>query len=695
MKSIDYIIAIDFGMSNTKVYSWDIKTDKVSPVKLGKDVCGIIPTVVRLPKSDCLAINFFDKPQNMQEIGDKSAFEEFVKKLYKGIMSNNHNLNYNKKTDEGNYLVAISYPLNWSEKEGRELLEMVKNCIPSARYAIKQEEITLMKNSNREMDSSIVCSLNAQNFSYIITSETSNSSDSNESIQVFQHKGLGLNRIEIYVLGKVLDYINSNQTDGLDEELVNYIKNEKINEAEFFIRKKKELLLQREYADKQKAKGSLLCQWIEDAIDDYCIDMSKFLQDAKHSMYKETSGYKYGMNIEDYKFKITISIIGGPSDFIENTIKSVFPNADIKIEDVFCICKDMLEQVKDTYNETEKLFEKFKDELINPERNQKFLDDTASMVSVSLSRLCKQNENNSALFHNLQTYVVNNEKTSCNDFHLIINRFFTDDLCRLFSLEFCKEIENDYINIFNDLTKKIFSVFNDYKSISIENYFDFSIEPFNYYHDHLKKHMTQHVYSNMFSLFIESDLTRQRDDKKRRKGYLLFLDYLQNQRLVNSTPPISWILLENEYQCKLFLSDIYFLNTGILLSPTIYRKGEVNLNYLQNVIKYIFNSFSEDYPKQGLTPISIIKDKILSLNKFNFDTYLSVKRLIDEETISKSAQIIVNTLNIDNLENPILYDKILDFFNLSQEDINRCKEETENLSLYDIVEKKYLKYGIE
>ena len=690
MKPIEFIIAIDINNTCTKVLCKDILKECLLPVKFGEGFDdGIIPTFVENETNGELITNFYDKPKIMIELGYVSAFDQFLQELYSRIIAVLPMLQCYNSAEDANFVVAISYPVGWCKEEGTELLAIVQERIPTALFSIPQEKEILKTESFYENEPSIVGSFNPSYFTYI-------TSLYGESQEIVTHKGLGLNRIELYMLERAISSIENGNTEMLDKDLYELIKSNKMMEAEMFLRRKKykfiEKTTEKNDKDKENIKDELILSWFEDAKKEFCSDFYNFLAGEKKRIK-----YKRKFIYNDDDFSLTVYLFGGYSKFLDETIRSVFPDAKIHYEeDMFCVGKWMLDFIEDILSKANAKYEEFKHALLSSHNDSELHKSLSTMVSNAI-KTSYSHSDKGVLHKKLYSFVERDYNMTLIDFTNDIKEFINEDLPSLYTDEFYKEICCGYYSVLDSVITDIMkkgNTNNDFLSLNISDYFSFNISSFSYYHGNLKKYLRKPVYSSIFFWLNESDLLKDLYKDSRKVIFQKFIEYLQNTVLVNRLPKISWVILENKYAWIRYFMDAICINEDISITK---KKSVSNINFsdLELVINYIFNQFASKYLRQGRITNINIDVKTPLLDKFNFDTYAYIRYIIGEKTIVKPADETIYSLNVEKPKNQILYDKIIDFFNLSQEDINRCKEEKENLSLYDIVEKKYLKYGIE
>ena len=647
MRPVEYFIAIDFGTANTKVLCWDINKNSTFPMKLGNGrPDGIAPTVVDVPERKGIVINFWGKPKDMNCVGDIPVFQKFVRELYDNILRNAPMLNFETISAEPNFLVVISYPAEWSVDDGKELLSLVKECIPSVQYAIQQEKVALKQLEHSVMIPSIVGSFNASNFTYLTTSAY--------GFQTFSvNKGLNLDFIDSYLLENAMTAVLNGNTRDLDNKLVELISHDNIVEAELFLRYKKELLMGKKSLGNNsiEEEDKWILDWIEKAEQEFCEKFKLFLQDEKKQItnkripiYNETD------------FEATILLIGGYSDFLDNTIQSVFPSVTIYHNDIFYIAECIIEDIKEIYKEACDSFDSLREEILGEEKEQKFINDSAKMVSEAI-KVSYNKSRKEDLFAKLYKFVGRDYRTSLAGFTHDIRNFFSKDITLLFTDDFIGELGIGYSTILSSFINQLFlskNESNKYQILDIRQYFDFQISPFYYFHDNIRKYMKKPVYTKLFLFFNERKLTLSLDQDDRNKAFDGFKEYLGENYLVNKPALFSWVLLEKNDAWQHYFMDIYCINKDFILTKqTIIT--EVGLKDLENVINYIFNKLVSVSNTQDVIPFSNAGVKEPLSEEFDFKTYVYIKRLIGDKMIEKPKDDILNSLCINNLDVLSLY----------------------------------------
>lgn len=704
MTPVEYFVAIDFGTASTKVLCWDVKTDKTYQIKLGKEKDdGIMPSVVKMDDTNDVIINFFDKPSNMEATGDIHVFRQFVRILFYSILVNNHFLTFNKEDLASNFLVIISYPFTWNIEEGNALLREVRGIIPVVRYAIRQEEVTFITKRRRP---SIVLEFSPTKMLY----------KSNDRIAA--HYGLGLRRIDEYMLEKIVNAVEEQNTQKLDSSLVSLIKEGKLSEVELILRELKNVFLSKKKNVLQADEPINL--WFQEAINDYNQNLTTFLEIIKESIKDNP--------IKNVKPKaaetFTVYLFGCPLDNIESILNKVFCNyyrVDVQKMNVFQICEDMIDFIKFCYNKTISIYKEAITKLTSPDKNGQYLMASTKMVNKALNnffvRHVENNCTNDGLAQLLKTYSIRDDRTSDKDFETNIDFFISDKLKNFFDAELFAELKQGYANILNNSVEEIIRTHiatNNTKMICISQYMDFDFTSFNYVNDYLSIYLEDEVFSKCRSFYERKKPNEPRDRKHRKDVCKYFLSYIQKGIIVDKEGMFCWAVLENEDNFKLYILDNYCINRTIIISMGEYTRSMlvepypidkklISLNSLENVINYVFDVFiKETLIKDhvqiiGNVQLHDIEELYMSLVKFDYDTYVRLKRKIGDKKIESNYEDNIR-LSVFNPFYSDLYSKIIDFFELNTWEVqDLIKNEAPSYvigHLFLIVIQKYLKYGI-
>lgn len=645
MIPVEYFVAIDFGTANTKVLCWDINEKDIDknifPLRLGDGLeDGLIPTVFEDSESQIININFFDTPSRMQILGDNDTFTYFVKELFDKIIDNNKStLFFDEEKEDCNFLVVISYPEMWEEKDGASLLALVQKNIPPARYAIKAEYNAFaekyLRNKKSEEEKWLVGEINSCRFACLTTRPCDNVSF---FYSVYEQS------IELYMLERAISLVELKDYNNLDKELIHLIEQNRIPEAEYNLRKKKELLLLERKSEKPKG-DSIYDKMLDEALMKFCTDFENALRTFKNNNFIPNNIFL----IENIN-----------NSLLDSVVRKVYPHAEIMYENTFGLCRGVLQYFQVLYCESNKCYSDFKNDLLDTSNKSVFLTESCKYVSSLFSEICITYDEK---FKN--DYVLHPSKTSYNDFAESLVSFFENDLPIHFDKLFTERLGRGHLDICNKIAQSVMSpddtnIYND-----IGNYFHLTILPCKYSCDYLRYRFVSEVFNKMYRIW-DADMAAERKIKDREKAYNEIMKYFSNTQLVNDIPKISWTLLTESEIIRLYMLDTYLMNLNLLVSANVNKTASIDLLVIQSVINYAINKIIEEY-FEGLYQLNNDKwtfnsnSQVQFWKTFDFSTYLLIKNQIGKQFVELNTGKLEESTNIKK-DYPILFSMLKSFF---------------------------------
>lgn len=650
MKSLEYVIVIDFGIANTKCICWDVKNNKNIPVRFDKQQReGILYTTTEYQGR--FYTNFFDKPSCMTQVGDMPVFTNFAKDLFRKIIANNPFLCCSDVKNPGeNFIVVVSYPSMWDEEDGSALLQILQKLLPSVRYAIR-EDVALRELLFHKEEQGLVVDIGAGK---VVTYD-------NHSSRIYF--GFSLSQIESRMTEKALlvcnDQDNSISTD-INPDLLRCIQNDDISRAEHILKCVKERL--NETGGSKESPKSIEEKWFYDSL----YELNPFVEATFRKIKTRVGNCK------------TFYVTGGMSDYIGETISTVFSSqSEIEVIGLFGICYGIINFFKRVYQQSCELMQQMHSKMLSDSDYSTFNSSCSELANGIISRIClKEGEKK------LQNYVNRSDRTSFNDLTKDVKRFITDKLPKFLDSTIAQEmgigISCKVDNLCNSIIEDI--EIPDRNEVLIQNsfsnYITLSINPVLYSHENLSSELYDKVYRIHY---VSVTLDKPREYSQRNDVFELLMNYFKNNKLVNRSPKISWSLIEETELFLMYCLDTICMNCNSILSLcTPFKNCHVDLSNIRNTINYSINMIIQEGTKKNYELVDGVltykkSSKIRDWDSFDFDTYIKISKSLKSNYIELQKDIInLSTITIYDLYKnyPNIYQKLKNFFCLEISDID-------------------------
>lgn len=655
MKALDYIIVINFGITNTKLKCWDIKKDISFPVFLGEQYQeGLLPTATEY-KGKFYA-DFFNRPSCMTQVGDMPIFTYFAKELFGTILKNNPFLScVNRNEAWWNFLIIISYPSMWDHEDGFALLQTLQQLLPTIRFAIREDI------SYREL-----CANNEEPQFLIDMGAGKTVAFDGQSAKVIY--SFSEQQVESKMMEKAMMALNQEKTKGLNSKLVKTIREEDFTRAEYILRRIKEDV--QTVGTSKESPNGIEEQWCKDSIKELHPLAEAMFRKLKSQIGNETS----------------ISFSGGISynaDVFLNSFNS--NNKQIRNWGLFGVCDGMIYYFKRIYEQVSEYQNKMSSKILSDSSYSTFNISIDDLVSKTIVALWKTHGKEV-----LNEYVERWGRTSYEEYIQDITAFVNNILPQFYTEGIIEKLSEDFMPIINEVSKECiedieFDDFTDeYIPNKIEKYLMLKLSPFLHSYTRLRSDLINNVFEKCHD-WQEANLTKNREDKdRRRRAYNQLWKFLDEYKIINSTPKISWVILENKNIMDLFMLDTFCLNCKTIdVIPFVPKVQKIDLEKLQNVINYAFNQIIDE----GLRDIYRIENDKLVYNSesrvanwevFDFNTYVEICNIINDKAVkvdfkqlkvSKqisgkfglSAFVVSNGISKDY---PHIFTKLNTFFNV-------------------------------
>ena len=681
MINIDYIVIINFGTANTKCMCWNINNKQISPIFLGKEYKdGIYPTTTIY--NGKFYSKFFDKPSNMNLIGDYPIFSNFAKELFSKITYNNKYLTYNDNENASwNYIVVISYPYMWEIQEGESLLKILQKLLPPVRYAIR-EDVALKELLADKEEHSIIIDLGAEKTVVYDGNFTKN-------LYSFSYS-----QIESRMLEKALIEYTSHDGDKGKNEIEILLHKNDINQVEYLLKGVKDECLTSE--DSKKETIDIEKQWLFDSLH----GLRDTIEDTFRKIKDDSSNYN------------TIIINGVYSKYIEEILLSVFSQQS-KVESLglFGICTGIIKYFKQILDQVSAFKQCLHSELLSEDDNSIIIKKTRKLACETIATCCESHGK-----EQLSNYVKRDDRTTYNDFTQDFYKFANVELPNYYKQEMIELLSNNYWTIIDEITKQIlnpdkfYDLNIDYSCNKINNYLKYDITPFSY--ELSKVHLYQGIFHKVLDPcheYTKANTEKSRKPEEREKVYNQFWNVLNNKN--NSilyfiyVPKLSWVLLAEKTIIDLYALDTYCMNCkSIIASPLVPSVQTISFSAIQNVINYIFNIIIAEgsngyYRINNSKLVYYPNSQAKNWEKFNFETYENIKKRIGNLTIELENTYYAS-LNIDEkLDIPynsskifcIIY-KLNECFELGISPDNWCRSYWSDYKIKELYKKVYTKF---
>lgn len=611
MKELEYIIVIDFGTTNTKLKCWNINKDIYFPVYLGKQYHeGLLPTATEY--NGKFYANFFNRPSCMKQVGDMPIFSCFAKKLFGALLKNNPFLSCIDRNDPWwNFLIVISYPSMWDHEDGYALLHILQQLLPAVRYAIREDIAYRELCANKEEPHLIIDMGAGKTVVY----------DGQSAKVIYSYSE---HLIESKMVEKAMMAFNQEDTNGMNPKLVNAIREEDFVKTEYLLKCIKEDV--QTIGTSKESPNGIEEQWCKDSIKELSPNAEVMFRKIKSHIGTDTS----------------ISFSGGESYHEDVLLNSIFSNAkEIRNWGLFGVCDGMINYFKRINEQVSELHNELSAKIQSESCYSTFNTSTYDLVSKTIVDLWKAHGKEI-----LNEYVERWERTSYEDYIQDITAFVNNILPQFYTENIIDNLSVKFMPIINEVSKECFEnmEFDDftdeYVPNKIEKYMVISLSPFLHNYNKLRSDLINYVFEKCHD-WQEANLTKPREDKdRRRRAYNQLWKFLDEYKIINSTPKISWVVLANKNIMNLYMLDTFCLNCKTIdVIPFVPMVQEMDLARLQNVINFAFNQIVDEglndiYRMENDKLVYHSESKVANWETFDFNTYVEIFNIINDKVVN-------------------------------------------------------------
>ena len=610
MKELEYIIVIDFGSTNTKLKCWNIIKDTCFPVFLGKQYHeGLFPTATEY--NGKFYANFFNRPSCMKQVGDMPIFFCFAKELFGALLKNNPFLScIDRKDPWWNFLIVISYPSMWDHEDGFALLQILQQLLPTVRFAIREDIAYRELCANKEEPQLMIDMGAGKTVVY----------DGQSAKVIYSYSE---HLIESKMLEKAMMAFNQKETNGMNPKLVNAIQKEDFVKTEYLLKCIKEDV--QTVGTSKESPNGIEEQWCKDSIKELRPNAEVMFRKIKSHIGNDTS----------------ISFLGGVT-YHEVFLNSFFPNAkEIRNWGFFGVCDGMINYFKKIIGQVSELHNEISSEIQSESYYSTFNKLAYDLVSQTIVDLWKTYGKEI-----LNEYVERWERTSYEEYIKDITEFVNNILPQYYTEDIIDNLSKNFMPIINEVSKECFenTEFDDftdeYVPNKIEKYMVISLSPFLHNYTKLRPDLINYVFEKCHD-WQEANLTKPREDKdRRRRAYNQLWKFLDEYKIINSTPKISWVILANDNIIDLYMLDTFCLNCKTIdVIPFVPKIQKIDLAKLQNVINFVFNQIVDEglndiYRMENDKLVYHSESKVANWETFDFDTYMEICNIINDKVIN-------------------------------------------------------------